>query len=670
MSGEASLHPFFDAKHLCFPSQRTTMGNEEGGNPSASSPVTPPAPFDGWERSALVTAGIGAFFWIGLAFVQPQHMDPVAFAFLSGPMIVVPLSLALLSAPDRNGNHSYSWRAAVITAPFAIAILPTSWMVEPGLSALIRAMPWVLVCTLVAIHGLLRLLERGLRPWEDLAVDGGAILLFVGGAWLALSRWGWAPFGFEEPVILLTAIHFHFAGLAAPLATGMALRHSVSNKDNSDHRHPKTPSFGILNTWTLVLVLGGIPLTAIGITISQITGLLWVERLAAWALIAGMAGLSVILIQQLFYATSTFSQRFLHLTSATCLVVSMTAAAWFALDGGATSLGENHLSLDDMRRWHGLVNVCFAITALLGFIIIRPTFRGRLSGVALSGVRAGGLTVGIAGAERLLGSPLQSTANAAGLVGDLDDYARADFDPSAVDAELKSFFESTSEFRLLFRANWTPLGRLGAPFWGLFSSFLQQMRFPSAKASGIHVLKSELWPLPSPGSAESWRTDGDSKPRLSVRTYPDGSPMYVAAYSDVRTPSGVMMRTGLPLPGSNLTAMLRVRHPTDEDIARDGQPVGPKGMVITSHAREAPTEDQGLWLHRGRFRYRLPLAEQLVLWPPSRGGAPEGLGLEELNPSPSGWARHTIHLFGINVLNLDYAMQRIPNQEEGANDAS
>jgi len=644
------------------------MVHEEDGNPSV--PTVPlPIPFDGWQRIALLTAGIGALFWIGLAFVQPEHMDPVAFAFLSGPMIVVPLSLVLLSSPDRNGNHSYSWRAAVAVAPFAIAVLPTSWMVEPGLAALIRVMPWVLVCILIAMHGFFRLLERGLRPLEDLAVDGGAVLLFVGGAWLAMSRWGWAPFGFEEPVILLTAIHFHFAGLAAPLATGMALRHSVSNKENPDNHQLKTSSFGILNTWTLVLVLGGIPLTALGITISQVMGVLWVERLAAWALIAGMAGLSVILIQSLFYSSSTLSQRLLHMISATCLLVSMTAAAWFALDGGATSLGENHLSLDDMRRWHGLVNVCFAITALLGFILIRPPFRGRLSGVALSGVRAGGLRVGVAGAERLLGSPLQTTANAAGLVGNLDDYARADFDPNDVDDELRHFFESTSEYRLLFRANWTFLGRLGAPFWAVFSSIVKQMRFPSAKASGIHVLKSELWPLPSPGAAESWRTDGDSNPRLSVRTYPDGSPMYVAAYSDVQTPSGVMMRTGLPLPGSNLTAMLRVRHPNTEDVARDGQPVGPNGLVITSHAREAPSEDQGLWLHRGRFRYRLPLAEQLVLWPSSRGGAPEGLGLEEHNPSPSGWARHTIHLFGINVLNLDYAMQRISDPEEVTNDA-
>jgi len=644
------------------------MVHEEDGNPSV--PTVPlRIPFDGWQRIALLTAGIGALFWIGLAFVQPEHMDPVAFAFLSGPMIVVPLSLVLLSSPDRNGNHSYSWRAAVAVAPFAIAVLPTSWMVEPGLAALIRVMPWVLVCILIAMHGFFRLLERGLRPLEDLAVDGGAVLLFVGGAWLAMSRWGWAPFGFEEPVILLTAIHFHFAGLAAPLATGMALRHSVSNKKNPDNHQLKTSSFGILNTWTLALVLGGIPLTALGITISQVMGVLWVERLAAWALIAGMAGLSVILIQSLFYSSSTLSQRLLHMISATCLLVSMTAAAWFALDGGATSLGENHLSLDDMRRWHGLVNVCFAITALLGFILIRPPFRGRLSGVALSGVRAGGLRVGVAGAERLLGSPLQTTANAAGLVGNLDDYARADFDPNDVDDELKHFFESTSEYRLLFRANWTFLGRLGAPFWAVFSSIVKQMRFPSAKASGIHVLKSELWPLPSPGAAESWRTDGDSNPRLSVRTYPDGSPMYVAAYSDVQTPSGVMMRTGLPLPGSNLTAMLRVRHPNTEDTARDGQPVGPNGLVITSHAREAPSEDQGLWLHRGRFRYRLPLAEQLVLWPSSRGGAPEGLGLEEHNPSPSGWARHTIHLFGINVLNLDYAMQRIPDPEEVTNDA-
>jgi len=34
---------------------------------------------------------------------------------------------------------------------------------------------------------------------------------FVGALWLAASRTGMQLFGFREPIVLLTAIHFHYA---------------------------------------------------------------------------------------------------------------------------------------------------------------------------------------------------------------------------------------------------------------------------------------------------------------------------------------------------------------------------------------------------------------------------------------------------------------------------
>lgn len=607
---------------------------------------------ESWTRIPLLSSAFGTLLWIFLALQRPEKMDVVAYAFLSAPLIVVPLALVLLAAPNREGRHPISWRTAVLLSPLAIALLPLSWTVDPGLQALLFAIPWVLVCTLISIHGFLRLAERGEWPWEEVGVDAGAMLLFIGGLWLAMSRFGWAPIGFAEPLILLTAIHFHFAGLTAPLVAGLVWRTAMFTQKQESSKW---------NSWhavTLFLVVGGIPLTALGITISQLGGPAWIERVAAWMLIVGMAGLSIALQRQVLVGQGPRLQRLLHWIAGICLLVSMTAAAIFASSGGATELGQTSLSLDEMRRWHGLVNVGFAITALLGFSLATPPTRGRLAGVPLSGVRAGGLRVGIDCAERLLGSPLNNPSNSQGLVNDFETYRRADFNPEQVDPLLRTFFEKTCDYRLLFKAHWTLLGRIGAPFWSIVSSALNQMRFPKPRDTNVQILTSRIWPLPAPDEVAEWRTESNCQSRLSVRTYDDGSPMYVASYSDPMTPSGAMMRTGLPLPGSTMTALLYVRHPTDDECARDGQPIGSNGLVITSHSKEAPGADQGLWIHRGWFRIRLPLNEQLVLWPSTRGGFPEGLGPEDQTPAPCGWARHTIRLFGFKVLELDYAMQR------------
>jgi hypothetical protein len=46
----------------------------------------------------------------------------------------------------------------------------------------------------------------------------------VGGAWLVASRLGMRPMGIQEPIGLLTAVHFHFAGFATAMIAAAMLR--------------------------------------------------------------------------------------------------------------------------------------------------------------------------------------------------------------------------------------------------------------------------------------------------------------------------------------------------------------------------------------------------------------------------------------------------------------
>jgi hypothetical protein len=50
------------------------------------------------------------------------------------------------------------------------------------------------------------------------------LYLPIGGAWLVASRLGIQPLGFGDTIVLLTAVHFHFAGFAAPVLAGLAGR--------------------------------------------------------------------------------------------------------------------------------------------------------------------------------------------------------------------------------------------------------------------------------------------------------------------------------------------------------------------------------------------------------------------------------------------------------------
>src|SRR4029077_12231627 len=93
-----------------------------------------------------------------------------------------------------------------------------------GVAAGALASAWLLVTIVIAARGIARLHGRGLRDLADLAIDAGMFLLPVGGGWLVLSRLGVRPLGFEEPIVLLTAVHFHYAAFTTLILIGLSGR--------------------------------------------------------------------------------------------------------------------------------------------------------------------------------------------------------------------------------------------------------------------------------------------------------------------------------------------------------------------------------------------------------------------------------------------------------------
>jgi heme A synthase len=83
----------------------------------------------------------------------------------------------------------------------------------------------------------------------------------VGAGWLLVSRYGGRPLDFGDAIVELTAIHFHCAGLVAPLLVLSLIQWLRLNGKNDSAA-----------TASLVAVLVVTPLTAVGITFEPALG--------------------------------------------------------------------------------------------------------------------------------------------------------------------------------------------------------------------------------------------------------------------------------------------------------------------------------------------------------------------------------------------------------------
>ena len=61
---------------------------------------------------------------------------------------------------------------------------------------------------------------------EAMLLLAGLVYLAVGGVWTVIARAGLRPLGFPDLIVLLTAVHFHYAGFALPVLAGLVARAS------------------------------------------------------------------------------------------------------------------------------------------------------------------------------------------------------------------------------------------------------------------------------------------------------------------------------------------------------------------------------------------------------------------------------------------------------------
>lgn len=118
------------------------------------------------------------------------------------------------------------------------------------------ALPWLGLTSIAAWRSGISFWGRKDFPTSSWAGLASGLYLPVGCVWALFDQARWQPLGFSGIIVLLTAVHFHYAGFALPRLTSLWLE---AAKPMGAFRAAG---------WGVVL---GVPLVAVGITASQLS---------------------------------------------------------------------------------------------------------------------------------------------------------------------------------------------------------------------------------------------------------------------------------------------------------------------------------------------------------------------------------------------------------------
>lgn len=298
----------------------------------------------------------GFTIWLVFVKLMSRRYADVSWIdalFLFAPLVIVPLGLDLRASLEKGITASEVERiACAVQLPAAFSAL-MSFLFAPGPLAGTLAAVWFAFCVILGFAGLGRLFHGGLRELDRACPAIAFLSLPVGGVWLIASRLGLRPLDFHEPIVLLTAVHFHYAGFASALLVRPVARTLAP----PDSRSIGARAFRII-AWG---VLAG-PAVLAG---AFLLGPQWKLIAASW-LAASQVGLAIAFFATLRRVEGVGSRLLIGL-AATSVVFSMVYATIWAI--GEYPL-QPFVGIDEMARLHGTVNAFgFALCGLGGWTL-------------------------------------------------------------------------------------------------------------------------------------------------------------------------------------------------------------------------------------------------------------------------------------------------------------
>lgn len=289
------------------------------------------------------SAAGGVIVWLIILLLTTSDSEQAEFVHkvvFWAVLVIVPLGLSVV------GDQSKLYRLVVFAQPVAALITISAFFVQKGVLSAALASAWLILNILIALLGLIRLTARGFHRVEELSIDAGMLYLPVAGAWLVIYRLGVQPFDYGEMIILLTVVHFHFAGFATPIIAGMSGR-VLARRD-----YPRSV-FGL----SVFALIAAMPLVAAGITFSP-----WIGFAGALLLTLGLMLLAVLTVGWVRPSINSTASRMLLLIGAISSCAAMVLACLYAYSLATQTL---IITIPGMAMTHGLLNAFGFVTCSL-----------------------------------------------------------------------------------------------------------------------------------------------------------------------------------------------------------------------------------------------------------------------------------------------------------------
>ena len=298
------------------------------------------------------------------AFIRPLH--PLS--------IWLKLSLIILVAVTNKSTPTQPTWAVIVALFAALFLVPIAYQQLRKNQSVFRmdadGLIWHLPCAFLLVFSFL--LDRGnlagifalpYATWcvetllRGFRIDGkrnylttlmAFLFLSIGSIWLLFDRFGIQPLGFPTWIVILTSVHFHYAGFI--LLSSMVL--FLYQKPND--RILRSANFSIII---------GVILTALSITITQLGYSTIYETLAGvWMSLSALFAGFVVIQKGLKEKKPT---KILWITAGICLISAMIFAFLYAL---RSLFALDILTLPFMQTLHGTLNALgFGTLILLGW---------------------------------------------------------------------------------------------------------------------------------------------------------------------------------------------------------------------------------------------------------------------------------------------------------------
>jgi len=305
------------------------------------------------ERSWAVASSVGgAFVWAALACLSGlgfARLGIIELLFVFAPVVIVPLGLALGEALEcTSGTPLDRWTRTV--QPAAALLVVAALLRPPGIEAAALAIPYLCFSLLAALSAGTVLFQSGRQPVHRLLLQVAKLDLVIGSSWLVLSRSGLHLSPFQEPIVLLTAVHFHYTGFGLATIAAVTLRVAEQRRGRS-----------IILRSAAILVAVLPFLIAAGFVFS-----LTLKLVSVAALSISVTVLAVGIVFLTIHLHSRIARIYLRAASAVVLLGMVLATVYAISD----YLQRDWLVIPQMAATHGVLNgLGFVLLALLGWLI-------------------------------------------------------------------------------------------------------------------------------------------------------------------------------------------------------------------------------------------------------------------------------------------------------------